>query len=223
MVSVTDRLRGLGDLLREPPALLALGFNLAPVVCVPLFDWSPAILLLLYWAENVAIGVFNVFKMLIVGVREGVAGFFGGLFTAVFFTVHYGGFCLGHGLFALTFYGFEKGMPNDGQSLEILILKLPDLLLHEERGLLFSLVAIVALQAVGFVQWVAAGAWKSQDEGKLMSEPYGRIIVLHLGLFAMAFALGALGNPVLGVFGLALIKTLIDALWAGSKAKKARE
>lgn len=217
----TERLKGLAATLREPPALLALAFNSVPAVCVLLFDWSPAILLLLYWAENVAIGLFNVFKMLIVGARDGLWSLFGILFTTAFFIVHYGLFALAHGLFALTFLNMERGGADNEAALERLLLDLPRLLLTEERGFLMSLIAIVALQAVAFGQWLASGAWRdpAADE-KLMSEPYARLVILHLGLFGMAYALMALNSPALGVFVLAVIKTVVEALWFGRKARR---
>ncbi len=219
LMNWTDRARALGAMLREPPALLALGFNLVPAVCVLMFGWSPAILLLLYWAENVVIGLFHVFKLLVVGGRDGVLPFLGAVFGVAFFVVHYGMFCLGHGLFALTFLGFERGLPNDADMIERLILDLPRYL-EAEQGFVTALLAILALQAVGFVQWLVQGTWKTADEGKLFHEPYARIITLHISLFAMAFALGALGNPVFGVFVLAILKSAAEGVFAGRKARK---
>jgi hypothetical protein len=215
----TDRVRALGAMLREPPALLALGFNLVPAVCVLMFGWSPAILLLLYWAENVVIGVFNIVRLLVVGARDGVGAFLGAVFHVVFFVIHYGMFCVAHGVFALTFLGFERGMPNNADMTERLLLDLPDYL-EAEQGFAAALLAILALQAVSFVQWLVQGAWRTADGGALFHEPYARIITLHVSLFAMAFALGALGNPVFGVFALAILKSAGEGLFAGRKARK---
>jgi hypothetical protein len=217
----TERLRALGAMLREPPALLALGFNLVPAVCVLLFGWSAAILLLLYWAENVVIGVFNIFRLLVVGARDGVGAFLGAVFHAVFFVIHYGMFCLVHGVFALTFLGFERGMPNDADMAERLLPDLPRYL-DAEQGFVAALLAILALQAVSFVQWLVHGTWKTADGSTLFHEPYARIITLHISLFAMAFALGALGNPVFGVFALVLLKSAAEGVFAGRKARKDR-
>ena len=48
-----------------------LAINLLPVACVALFGWSALLLLLIYWAENVIVGVFTFFKMLIAGINKG--------------------------------------------------------------------------------------------------------------------------------------------------------
>lgn len=220
-VTLTDRVRSLAALLREPPALLAVAFNLVPAVCVLLFGWSPAILILLYWAENVALGVFQLLRMNVTTFRDGIGIGLVGLIGSAFFVVHYGLFCLAHGLFALSFLGFERGLPNTDQTIERLVMQAPEIL-RSEKGFALSLVAIVVLQAVAFVQWIVQGAWKTADDGKLMGEVYGRIVVLHLTLFATAFALDALDSPTAGVFALALFKSVAEGLFAGNKARKAR-
>lgn len=218
-MTIGERIRDFVDGLREPQALVALTFNLVPAFCVLLFGWSPAILILLYWAENVVLGVFQLMRMNVVTFRDGIVTGLVGLFGSVFFVVHYGLFCLGHGLFALSFLGFELGLPNTPEMPEELVLRLPEIL-WKEQGFALSLVAIVVLQAVAFVQWIVLGAWKTADDGKLMGEVYARIVVLHLTLFATAFALGALGSPALGVFALALFKSIAEGVSAGRKARK---
>lgn len=220
-MAAVERLKAVGGWLREPPALVAIGFNLVPAVCVLLFGWSPAILLLLYWAENVVIGVFQIFRMLVVGGRDGVLAFFGAIFGAAFFAVHYGLFCLAHGLFVLTFLGFEHGLENTAEMPEHVLLNLSDFM--DWRGFLIALAAIVALQAVSFGQWLLRGEWRSADEGAIVTEPYGRIVALHLSLFAAAFGLAALNNPVTGVFALAIFKSVAEGLFAGRKARRARQ
>lgn len=221
-MTLADRARDVVDGLREPQALLALAFNLVPAFCVLLFGWSPAILILLYWAENVALGVFQLLRMNVCTFRDGLGIGLVGLFGSAFFVVHYGLFCLAHGLFALSFLGFEMGLPNTAEMPEQLVLQLPDIL-RREQGFTLSVLAIVALQAVAFVQWIVQGAWKTADDGKLMGEVYGRIVVLHLTLFATAFALDALGGPAAGVFALALFKSIAEGVFAGRKARKARQ
>jgi hypothetical protein len=56
------------DLGAAPPARRwrtfgALAVNLIPVIGVAFWDWNAGVLLLLYWFENVAIGVFNALRM----------------------------------------------------------------------------------------------------------------------------------------------------------------
>jgi hypothetical protein len=49
----------------------------------------------LYWSENLIIGFYNLLKMLVVGGLRAI-------FPALFFLLHYGGFCAVHGLFIVS-------------------------------------------------------------------------------------------------------------------------
>ena len=101
----------LAGLWKKPPVLAVLVINLIPAFCVLFFGWSALALLLLYWAENVVLGVINVFKMGVVSVAGGVGGVLMAIFIIPFFIVHYGAFCAGHGFFivALLGGGFQGG------------------------------------------------------------------------------------------------------------------
>mgnify|MGYP001804404904 FL=1 len=41
-----------------------------------------------------------------------------------------------------------------------------------------------------------------------MQAPYGRIIILHIGIFAGAFAMAAIGEPMWGILALILLRAL---------------
>lgn len=90
------------------PAVMLVIVNLIPVAGVLFFDWSASLLVFMYWVENVVIGFYHVLRMLITtGYGTVSAGSPGqavfplllGLFVTVFFTIHYGGFTAGHGVF----------------------------------------------------------------------------------------------------------------------------
>ena len=72
--------RGHALLLSGPSGLgqydLALALATAAVIAwgVVVLGWSPFVVMLLFWFENVVIGVFNVAKMLATGLRLGAAG-----------------------------------------------------------------------------------------------------------------------------------------------------
>jgi len=59
---------------------LALALVMAAVIAwgVLVPGWSPFVVLLLFWFENVVIGAFNVAKMLATGLRLGAAGLLSG-------------------------------------------------------------------------------------------------------------------------------------------------
>jgi hypothetical protein len=60
--------------------------------------------------------------------------------------------------------------------------------------------------------FIGRGDYRNTDIGAQMIRPYGRIVFLHIAIFAGAFALAALGAPIWGVAALALFKTAYDVL-----------
>ena len=54
----------LQEVLRRPSVIVLLVANLIPILGVLFFDWDVVSLLKIYWAENVAVGLVNVLKML---------------------------------------------------------------------------------------------------------------------------------------------------------------
>jgi hypothetical protein len=66
--------------------------NLVPLFGVVFLDWDAAAIVLLYWLENLIIGLLNVLRMILVKV-ESPSKRFQKLFMIPFFCVHFGGFC----------------------------------------------------------------------------------------------------------------------------------
>jgi hypothetical protein len=86
--------------LTDISLLALLAANAVPLAGVILFRWDAFIIVLLYWAENLAVGFYNVLKM-------------------AFVKVHYGGFTAVHGFFILAIFSKgEQGPPEmlSGQS-----------------------------------------------------------------------------------------------------------
>jgi hypothetical protein len=183
--------------------------NAVPVIGVLFWGWNAGILMLLYWLENVVIGLFNAARMIAAGAANGVGGLLACLFVVPFFAFHYGMFCLVHGVFVWTMFGagFKNvAMLND----------LPDLprfiatLLSAEPGLKPGAASIVIWQAVMFGLFLFRREYRETDPMTQMSEPYGRIVVLHITIIAGGFVVLALGQPWIGVLILALLKAAFD-------------
>jgi hypothetical protein len=84
------------------PSLAALvAANLIPLACVLFLGWSVFEVMMLFWLENLVIGLFNVLRMAFRLVRLGDGTV---LFKIPFFTFHYGAFCAGHGFFLLLLF-----------------------------------------------------------------------------------------------------------------------
>ncbi|MDP2357506.1 MAG: DUF6498-containing protein [Beijerinckiaceae bacterium] len=173
--------------------IMALAFNLVPLAGVAFWGWSAFELIFLYWLENVVIGVRTLAMMLLSARFWGVLP---ALTVGAFFTVHYGIFCLVHGVFVLAFFGGAIGS-NTWSAVPV------------GPAITIGLAAIVTWQAGLLVLHVVRGDRSNPME--LMGAPYPRIIALHLTIMLGGFMLMSLGWPYAGVVALALIKTVLDA------------
>lgn len=209
LVILTNLLAGLW---KRPPVLATLVINLIPAVCVLFFGWSALFLLMLYWAENVVIGLVNVLRMAVAGFREGLGGVLGSLFLIPFFVVHYGGFCAGHLVFVVLVSG---GVFSGGDPIEIL-----KQVWGQRWDYAVPLVAIAAFHLTAFVEWLRSGAWKTATLQNQMGEPYGRIIVMHLTLIGGAALVVSLGQPAAAVALLAVLKTIMETISTARRLKR---
>lgn len=201
----------------------ALIVNLIPVLGVLFGGWSAFALLLLYWLENVVIGVFNIARMIAAGVAKGPGGIAACLFVVPFFAFHYGMFCLVHGIFVWTMFGqgFAQMAALDGPfDLSNVILRSAT----ATPGLRAGFISILIWQSVlFFVFFLGGGEFRKTDPMTQMGAPYGRIIVLHVTILAGGFVVLALGQPLYGVLILALLKTGFDLFGAGWQKKQDAE
>jgi Family of unknown function (DUF6498) len=187
----------------------ALAANLIPVAGVLFGGWSAGLLLLIYWLENVVIGVFNAGRIVVVGAANGAAGLAASAFAMPFFVVHYGMFCAVHGVFVWTMFGpgLERiaGAPDpfDPRFLPALFQAVP--------GLWAALASILIWQSVLFIVFfIGRREYREGDPMSQMMAPYGRIVVLHVTIIAGGFIVLAMGQPVAGVVILSLLKTVLE-------------
>ena len=188
---------------------------------VLVLGWSPFVVMMLFWFENVVIGGFNVVKMLVTGARMGGAGLVGGVAIAAFFTVHYGLFTAVHGVFVvLLFGGGELGRQAMDGGLSGPAWSMVRHLFAERDGWL-AVIAIVLLHLSGLVQWLARTRESPPPLRQLMGAPYGRIVVLHVTLIASGFLVQALKAPVAGALLLIGLKLAYDLVTLGRDRTKA--
>jgi hypothetical protein len=189
-------------------APLLIVANLVPLAGVLLWDWRIGDVVILYWIENLVIGAFNVLRILFASPRGSrLAGQVGKIFLAGFFTVHYGMFCYGHGVFLALMFpvhgpGGEK-LGIDGVVLDML----------REPGLLAAVAALVASHGYSFVRnYLGRGEHRNVDPGRLMGRPYGRIVLVHLYVIVGGILVQALASPVAPLVLFVALKTAIDYL-----------
>ncbi|MEL7031725.1 MAG: DUF6498-containing protein [Pseudomonadota bacterium] len=192
---------------RDPISWIILAVDLFPIIAVLTLGWGATPLVLLYWLENLIIGAVALARMIATSVKEHPIGLIGMVFLGPFFTVHYGMFCFVHGIFVNAF-AFGHTPEGGGAGFPSPVGLIGNALSSGANMTTFVLV-IIALQVFLFVQdFILRGEYRRTTVDKEMMAPYGRIIVLHIGIFAGAFALAAIGEPLWGILGLIVLRAL---------------
>lgn len=171
--------------------------------------WNVLDILLVYWVENVIIGVLTVVKMLMALVAQN--GFFGtvfGLFHVAFFCFHYGMFTTVHGALIYAIFGngpFAKGGIKPEYWHYLYGPFMPG------EPLFFSAVSICLWQLVSFFKnFVGGDEYKTVKPSLVMFQPYGRIAILHVVILAGGFLAMKAGSNIAALALLVLIKIVID-------------
>lgn len=187
---------------RPVSAWVLIAANLVPLAGVLFWDWNAFALLLLFWMENVIIGVLNALKMLLADPAD-PALWAGKLLMVPFFCVHYGMFTAVHGVFVLLLFG-GKAYVSHG-SVE------PVLRAASEHALWLPLAVLAASHLFSlFWNYLYRSEFRRTPLSTLMAQPYGRIIVLHVAILAGGFAAALLGSPIWALVLLVALKIGLD-------------
>ena len=208
--------------------------NLVPLVGVLAFGWSALNVVLLYWMENIVIGLINVLKMVtcwpgpeamvnastskLVDQHEhgnappgedagatDMALQASKLFLVPFFTVHYGFFCFIHGMFICVLLGGSFSSSMLDNPLAI------GQQAFQSMGMKLAVVALAVSHFVSYcVNFMGRGEYRRTSPPVLLFQPYGRVIVLHIAIVVSGFAIVALGSPNWMLVLLVAGKTLLD-------------
>lgn len=184
---------------RDPLSWVSLAVDLMPIIAVIVFGWGATPLVALYWLENLVIGVFTILRMLGT-IAANAANLFGALFVVPFFTVHYGGFCYGHGVFLAVFSGKDDFPSPDG---------LVRWALSTAPEMIWFVAAIAGVSLLYYVfDFFGRGEFRRTSLDGEMAAPYGRIITLHVAIILGAGIAFGLGQPMLGVVLLIFIRVV---------------
>ncbi|MEX1277867.1 MAG: DUF6498-containing protein, partial [Chloroflexota bacterium] len=175
-------------------ALLVL-FNLVPLGGVLWLGWDLLLILALYWVENGVVGVINILKILR---AEGTAPLLGWTVNgrpiserspravAAFFSFHYGLFWIVHGVFVFTLIPALASDPSigpngtipaplTGPNLDLGVLALGTIGLSISHGVSF------------WTNYLGRGEYKTLSPAQVMTQPYGRLVIMHLTILLGAF------------------------------------
>lgn len=177
-------------------AWLILLWNLATLLPIWLGWWDVFAVLGLYWFENLCTGFVQFHKLRDAEVhadapRDGFA-------LSGFFAMHYGIFTAVHGLLVLVFFGLVMGG-----------------LWQQGQGWWWSALAIAATHFVDYRWgWQAAHGWTRTTPGRLMAEPYARVLILHGIVIAGGFLALTAQSPHAVLLVFALVKLAVELLAA---------
>jgi hypothetical protein len=205
------------EYLSNVPLIALVAANIAPVAGVLFLNWDAFYIVLFYWAENVAVGFYTILKIACVKVPHPFAHL-GKLFAIPFFMVHYGGFTGVHGLLVLgVFKEGNEGLA--GGANWPCILAFVQMLLNVIRQaysimpphMRLAMAALFASHGISFVyNYLIKGEYAASNVNKLMAEPYGRVIVMHIAILGGGFLAMSLGSPVGLLLALVVLKTVVD-------------
>lgn len=188
-----------------PSAILLILVNLLPIYGVIFLNWNPFDVILLYWTENIVIGMFNFFRMLfaqgkfpslVVSSNLGVGtpgGFLMNLGLGIFFLFHYGMFTLVHGIFVgvLVFPKTTFFLNGDSSGIGIFML------------------ALTISHGFSFLyNYIWKKEYLERNVQQQMMAPYGRIVVIHMTIILGAFVSMFLPSYTIIVF--VIIKIIVD-------------
>jgi hypothetical protein len=195
---------------RSRSALALVLGNLFPLFGVLFLDWDIGAVVVLYWSENLIIGALNIAKMIT------VAGA-GGIPLSLFFLIHYGGFCAVHGLFIQTL--LLDAQPAFGALnwpfflvfVELLVVVCSQMFATAPAAWILAFIGLAISHGYSFFSnFIARGEYREATAKALMAAPYRRIMALHIAIIAGGFAVMSLGEPVVLLLVLIVLKTALD-------------
>jgi hypothetical protein len=183
--------------LASASSLALIAANLVPLMGAAFLGWKLSDVMVLYWAESAIIGFLNVCKIAVIGRWFALA-------AGPFFLGHFGGFMAVHFLFIYTI--FVKGPDNmdsgGGDLAEVARLFLV---------LWPALLALAISHAYSFINnFLGRGEYKGRTVSQQMSEPYARIVFMHLVLIFSGGLSLVLGQTELVLIVVIAAKIFVD-------------
>jgi len=202
--AVVARLPAQAPVEKPVSAWVLVAANVIPLLGVLFWGWDAFALIALFWMENVIVGVFCILRMLCLDPRD-PALWLGKLFMVPFFCFHYGMFTGLHGVFVFSLLGGESyGV----RGFEVLA---PAVRAAGDYGLWLPLAALTASHLFSFVwNFLYRGEFRRAGLSSLMSQPYGRVVVLHVAVILGGIGAMALGSPLWALLVLLAMKIGLD-------------
>jgi hypothetical protein len=183
------------------PLAALIAFNLLSLAIALYMGWEPALILFLYWAENVVVALWQVPRFFVTSSATPEKGYQlpNRIFVCAFFLVHYGIFTFVHGMLVFSLF-LNREMTRDA------VLNL----ISGTPGLKLALLGLLVSHGIQFFSDLSRGSATAMPLSKVMGQPYKRIVVLHLVVLLSGGLLLFLPYPMASLILLAIIKTVVD-------------
>ena len=192
--------------------ILLIAANLLPLAGVFLWDWDVFLLLLLFWCENVIIGLFGIARLVVAADRDTIVT---GLFHPLFFLVHYGGFMFGHFMVLFGMYADHVAeLGGDATAAGYYTLIIENLNWVAIAALFLSHGWSFVENFMGHTEYVRLSPMQA------MSLPYKRMFITHVALIFGGFFLIETGQPLVGLILLVLMKIALDVTFHRKEHRK---
>jgi len=197
---------GWRSILRTPSALALMLANLIPLYGVLVLGWAVLPIMVLFWLENIIIGVFNVIRMLLA--RSGpVVPLPKRLLRILFFCLHYGMFAAVHGrvVFELFADASYRSLIDGLWTFPAVQRVIADFTLWP------ALLALASSHLLSLVwNYLVRGEFRQARPDWLMVVPYRRVVMLHIALVLGAILIQILHSPVWALLLLIGLKIGLD-------------
>ncbi len=154
--------------------------NIVPLLGVIYLSWDATTIIVLYWAENLIIGFYNILKIafletkaLLFNIRH--------FFPILFFCLHFVFFCIAHALLILLFFkvGGENSLFSSGDAWPQFILYFQSLISvvstfweNRPQGMEVAFIGLFISHGFSFFQnYVLRKEYKSLNSAQLMLQP----------------------------------------------------
>jgi hypothetical protein len=197
------------------PLLALVLANLVPVFGVLFLHWDVGAIVVLYWTENLVVGLYTLLKMWAAGRTTAIG-------LMLFFCVHYGGFCAIHGVFVMELTQFAGAIsstlpvaswPGPLVLIQKVIYLGQQILDAAPPEFSWAILALLLSHGASFMLlFVGQHEYRHTTVDKLMMAPYKRIAVLHIAIIAGGFLVVELGQPMGLLLALVALKIGMDIM-----------
>lgn len=181
--------------LSSPSTLALIAANLVPIAGAAVLGWKLSDVMVVFWAESAVVGLFNCLKMAVIGRWLALA-------AIPFFIGHFGAFMAVHFLFLYGLFVEGPSAMGGGDLADVARLF---------AGLWPALLALFVSHGFSFFyNFLGRGEYRTRDLSDQMSEPYSRIIFMHLVLILGGGITLVLGEPTPVLLAVIALKIVAD-------------